>query len=167
MGCLRVLAECGTLDNRIESTMPGYGRGCEIWKIDYRIFYGNPSEDQVWQDVAEYLFETDFQHSGDQQLKIYASAIDTGGHHTQAVYSFVHTHAALGRRIFAVKGRSGREKHIKEGASKVDIDWRGKTRKRGLILWQVGTNLAKDLIYGRLQITKPGPGYMHFSKVDR
>ncbi len=164
MGCLLLLAGCDTQDNRIEVTVRGYGRGCETWKIDHRIFYGNPEEEQVWQDVAEYLFEAEFQHAAGQLVRIHASAIDTGGHHTQAVYAFVHAHAALGRKVYAVKGRSGREKHIKDGASKVDIDWRGKTRKRGLILWQVGTNLAKDLIYGRLQITKPGPGYMHFSK---
>jgi phage terminase large subunit GpA-like protein len=164
MGCLRLLAGCDTQDNRIEVTVWGYGRGCQKWHIDHRIFYGNPNEDQVWQDVAEYLFEAEFKHASGRSLTIYASAIDTGGHNTQAVYNFVHTHAALGRRIFAVKGRSGREKHIKDGASKVDLDWRGKTRRRGLILWQVGTNLAKDLIYGRLQITRPGPGYMHFSK---
>jgi phage terminase large subunit GpA-like protein len=46
----------------------------------------------------------------------------------------------------------------------VDIDWRGKVRRKGLILWQVGTNLAKDLIFGRLQIERQGPGFMHFSK---
>jgi phage terminase large subunit GpA-like protein len=164
MGCVRLLAGCDTQDNRIEVTVRGYGRGCETWKIDHRILYGNPSEDQVWEDVAEYLFETEFPHTCGKQLQIFASSIDTGGHHTQAVYAFVHKHAALGRKIFAVKGRSGREKHIKDGVTKVDIDWRGKTKKRGLHLWQVGTNLAKDLIYGRLQITKPGPGYMHFSK---
>jgi phage terminase large subunit GpA-like protein len=164
MGCVRLLAGCDTQDNRIEVTVRGYGRGCQTWHIDHRIFYGNPDEDQVWQDVAEYLFEYEFEHAGGSKLKIYASAIDTGGHKTQAVYAFVHAQQALGRKVYAVRGRSGREKHIKDGASKVDIDWRGKTRKRGLILWQVGTNLAKDLIYGRLQITKPGPGYMHFSK---
>lgn len=164
MGCVRLLAGCDTQDNRVEVTVRGYGRGCETWKIDHRILYGNPGEDQVWQDVAEYVFETEFAHAGGQQLRIYAAAIDTGGHHTQAVYAFVHAQSSLGRKVFAVKGRSGREKHIKDGVSKVDIDWRGKTKKRGLFLWQVGTNLAKDLIYGRLQITKPGPGYMHFSK---
>lgn len=164
MGCVRLLAGCDTQDNRIKVTVRGYGRGCETWKVDHRILYGNPSEDQVWEDVAEYLFETEFPHACGKQLQIFASSIDTGGHHTQAVYAFVHKHAALGRKIFAVKGRSGREKHIKDGVTKVDIDWRGKTKKRGLHLWQVGTNLAKDLIYGRLQITKPGPGYMHFSK---
>ena len=164
MGCVRLLASGDTQDNRVEITVWGYGRGCQKWHIEHRIFYGNPDEDQVWQDVAEYLWETEFEHAGGGKLKIYAAAIDSGGHKTQAVYSFVHAQAALGRKIYAVRGRSGREKHIKDGASKVEINWRGKTMKRGLILWQVGTNLAKDLIYGRLQITKPGPGYMHFSK---
>ncbi len=164
LGCLRLLAGCDTQDNRIEVGVRGYGRGCESWLVDYKVFYGNPSEDQVWKDVAEYLFETDFQHAGGQKLRIYASAIDTRGHKTQAVYAFVHAQAALGRRIYAVAGRAGREKHIKDGVSKVDIDWRGKVKRKGLLLWQVGTNLAKDLIYGRLEISKPGPGYMHFPK---
>jgi phage terminase large subunit GpA-like protein len=163
-GCVLLLAGCDTQDNRIEVTVRGYGRGCETWHIDHRIFYGNPGEDQVWLDVAEYLFENDFLHAGGQKLRIHASAIDTGGHYTQAVYNFVHTYAGMGHRIFAVRGKPGREKHIKDGAAKVDIDWRGKKRRRGLILWHVGTNLAKDLLYGRLQIARPGPGYMHFSK---
>lgn len=162
-GCLQLLAGCDTQDNRIEVTVRGYGRGCETWHVDHQIFYGSPSEDQVWQDVAEYLFEREFPHAAGSKLKIHASGIDTGGHHTQAVYSFVDEHAGRGHRIFALKGRSGREKHIKDGAGKVEIDSRGKKRKRSLILWQVGTNMAKDLLYGRLQIERPGPGYMHFS----
>lgn len=162
MGCVKLLCGGDTQDNRVEVVVWGYGRGCEKWLIDHRIFYGSPSDDQVWQDLAEYLFENQFAHASGRMLQISGTAIDTGGHHTQAVYAFVAAHAA--RQVYAVRGRSGREKHIKDGASKVDIDWRGKVRKRGLILWQVGTNLAKDLIYGRLQITKPGPGYMHFSK---
>ncbi|MBK9447554.1 MAG: phage terminase large subunit family protein, partial [Betaproteobacteria bacterium] len=48
-------------------------------------------------------------------------------------------------------------------AGKVDIDWKGRLRKNGLVLWHVGTNHAKDMIHGRLQITRPGPGYIHFS----
>jgi phage terminase large subunit GpA-like protein len=161
-GCVRLLAGADTQDNRVEVAVWGYGRGCQTWLIDYRIFYGNPSEDAIWADVAEYLFETEFQHAAGQKLKIYGTAIDSGGHHSHAVYSFAQAHAA--KRVFAVKGRSGREKHIKDGATKVDIDWRGRKKKNGAILWQVGTNLAKDLIYGRMQITKPGPGYINFTK---
>ena len=161
-GCVRLLAGADTQPNRVEIATWGYGRGCQTWLIDYRIFYGNPDQDEVWADVAEYLFETRFRHASGQELKIHGTAIDSGGHNTHAVYAFCAANAA--RRVFAVKGRSGREKHIKDGATKVDIDWRGRIRKHGALLWQVGTNLAKDLIYGRLQITRPGPGYIHFSK---
>lgn len=162
MGCLMLLAGIDTQPNRLEVGVWGYGRGCETWTIDHRIFYGNPDEDEVWDEVDEYLFETDFPHASGQRLRIAGAAIDTGGHNTHAVYAWAAKHAR--RKVFAVKGRSGREKSIKDGASKVDIDWRGRLRKNGLILWWVGTNHAKDLIHGRLQIARPGPGYIHFSQ---
>lgn len=161
MGCLLLLAAVDTQDNRLEITVRGYGRGLETWTIAHEILYGSPGEDDVWQELEEILFETEFHHASGQTLRIAACAIDTGGHYTQAVYAFAEKH--FRRKVFAVKGASGREKHIKNGAQKVDIDWRGRLRKRGLILWHVGTNLVKDLLHSRLQLTKPGPGYMHFS----
>ncbi|UGQ49262.1 phage terminase large subunit family protein [Massilia endophytica] len=164
LGGLLLLASCDTQDNRIEVLVRAIGRGMEVWYVDYRIFYGNPSEDQVWSDLAEYLWEATLVHAGGAPMKIHAAAIDTQGHHTHAVYSFVAAQARLGHKIYAVRGSPGVEKHIKNGVGKVDIDWRGKKVKKGLLLWHVGTNLAKDLIYGRLQITKTGPGYTHFSK---
>ena len=39
----------------------------------------------------------------------------------------------------------------------------GKVMKRGVRLWFVGTDTAKDLLFGRLMGTQPGPGYVHFS----
>ena len=32
---------------------------------------------------------------------------------------------------------------------------------RSLKLWPVGTDTAKHLLYGRLRLTEPGPGYVH------
>lgn len=161
IGCVLLLCGVDTQDNRLEATVRGYGRGCETWTIAHRVFYGNPGEDAVWADLEEFLFETEFPHASGQQLRIAATAIDTGGHYTHAVYDFCHRHAR--RQVFGVKGRNGREKHIKDGVQKVDIDWRGRIKKRGALLWHVGTNLAKDLLYSRMQITRHGPGYMHFS----
>ena len=161
MGCLLLLVGIDTQPNRLEVNVWGYGRGCETWSIADRVFFGNPDEDDVWADLEEFLFETEFPHESGAMLKIFAAAIDTRGHNTHAVYNWCSKHSK--RRVFAIAGRSGREKHIKDGASKVDIDWRGRMRKNGLILWWVGTNHAKDLIHGRLQIEKPGPGYIHFS----
>ena len=161
LDALILLAGVDTQDNRLEVVVWGYGRGCEQWTVAHRVFFGNPAEDAVWDDLAEFLFEQQFDHAGGQKIGIHASAIDTRGHNTHAVYNFAAKHAR--RNVFAVAGRSGREKHIKDGASKVDIDWRGRLRKSGVILWHVGTNHAKDLLYGRMQLTRPGPGYLHFS----
>lgn len=161
MGAVMLLAGIDTQDNRLECVVWGYGRGCQKWCVAHRIFWGNPDEDEVWHDLEEFLFEKEFPHASGQALHITAASIDTRGHKTQAVYSWAAKHQR--RRVFAIAGRSGREKHIKDGASKVDIDFRGRVRKNGLLLWWVGTNLAKDVIHGRLQLTSPGPGYMHFS----
>jgi phage terminase large subunit GpA-like protein len=161
MGCVLLMASIDTQPNRLECAVWGWGRGCEMWAIDHRVIFGNPNEDEVWHELEEYIFETDFPHASGQRLRISAAGIDTGGHNTHAVYHWVAQHSR--RKVFALKGRSGREKTIKDGASKVDIDWRGRLRKNGLVLWLVGTNHAKDLLYGRLQIQRPGPGYIHFS----
>lgn len=161
-GAVLLLAYIDTQPNRLECGVWGYGRGCEMWSVAHRIFFGNPDEEEVWADLDEFLFETEFTHASGSRLRITGAGIDTGGHNTHAVYNWASKHSR--RKVFATKGRSGREKHIRDGASKVDIDWKGRLRKNGLVLWWVGTNHAKDLLHGRLQITKPGPGYIHFSK---
>lgn len=161
-GALLLLAGVDTQDNRLEATVWGIGRGVERWTVEHKVFFGNPAEDDVWQDLEEYLFETTFPHVTGSTLRIHASAIDSGGHNTQAVYDFVYRHR--GRRVYAIKGRSGAEKHIKDGAGQVDLDHRGRRKKRGLILWHVGTNHAKDLLFSMLEISRPGPGFVHLSQ---
>jgi phage terminase large subunit GpA-like protein len=162
MGCLLLLASIDTQPNRLEIAIWGYGRGGEMWTVDHRVLFGNPNEDDVWHEAEEYLFETQIDHASGQKMSVLGVAVDSGGHNTHAVYAWAAKHSR--RKVFAIKGRSGRERTIKDGASKVDIDWRGRVRKNGLVLWHVGTAHAKDLLHGRLQIQRPGPGYVHFSR---
>lgn len=160
-GGLLLLAGVDTQDNRLELVVWAHGRGGETWTVDHKVLFGNPAQDAVWRDLEEALFETEYSHASGYPLRITATAIDSGGHHTGEVYEFARRHGR--RNVFAIRGVSGRERHIKNGAVQVDINWRGQKRKNGVILWHVGTNLAKDLLYSRLQLTKPGPGYVHFS----
>jgi phage terminase large subunit GpA-like protein len=160
-GCLLLLAGCDTQDNRIEVAVWGFGRGGEMWTVEHKIFYGNPSEDAVWLELEDFLLNTRYAHEVGPAIGIYASGIDSGGHHSHAVYEFARKHAR--RRVYALRGRPVGEKHIKDGATHVDIDWRGKRVKKGVVLWHVGTNLAKDLLYGRLQVRTQGAGYVHIS----
>lgn len=158
--CLLLLAGADTQDNRIEIGVWGYGRGSQMWTIDHHVIFGNPGEEAIWTEVEDYLLNSTFPHAAGAELQITGTAVDSGGHHTQAVYEFAYRHKT---RVFAVKGRQLGEKSIKEGNVAVDIDWRGRRRKNGTMLWHVGTNHAKDLLFSRLTVSIPGPGYVHFS----
>ena len=46
--------------------------------------------------------------------------------------------------------------------SKADIDWNGRRVDGGVMLWTVGTDVAKDHIFNRFKLTN-GWGAMHFS----
>jgi phage terminase large subunit GpA-like protein len=161
VGVLVLLAGIDTQDDRLECSVWGYGRGCESWLVDHVVFFGNPAQDDVWSDLEKYLFG-EFERADGATLRITATAIDTQGHNTQSVYAWCYKQRAR-RNVYAIAGRSGREKAINSGSSLVDINHKGKRLKNGVRLWQVGTNLAKDLILSRLNIAAQGAGYVHFS----
>ena len=68
------------------------------------------------------------------------------------MYSFVRPRE--GRRVFAIKGVGGEGRALVGRPSKNNV---GKVR-----LFPVGVDTAKELIYARLKIGEPGPGYCHF-----
>lgn len=164
-GCFMLVVGADVQGDRIEARIKGYGRGEESWTIDRAVFYGDPAMDasmegSPWKALDEYL-RTPVDHVSGRRLHIMAAAIDSGGHHTQAVYNF--TRARSHRHIFAIKGQSVGGKPILGKPSDVQVNIRGQKIK-GHKLWPVGSDTAKALIYGRMRLTEPGPGYMHFSR---
>jgi phage terminase large subunit GpA-like protein len=160
-GCLLLLCGADVQGNRIEAQVWGFGPGGEMWTIDHRQFFGNPEQADVWHDLEEFLFDQTYPHACGGEHPIYATAIDSGGTATDAVYAFAHKHRA--RRVFAIRGFPGIERAIEQGNTKVDFNWQGRREKHGTTLWHVGTNLAKDRLAARLLVGKPGPGYIHLS----
>ncbi|MES2909874.1 MAG: terminase gpA endonuclease subunit [Pseudomonadota bacterium] len=157
-----LVLNCGVdvQDDRFELVTWATGRGHEKWVIDYYVIPANPADERDWDKIDAYLNIT-FLHASGQKLKIEAMAIDTGGHFTHQVYNFCRLRER--RRVFAVRGDPMPSKMVKSKATIQDVNWKGKVLKRGVKLWYVGTDTAKDLIYGRLLVTQPGPGYVHFS----
>lgn len=147
--------------DRWEAVVWAVGRGEEMWCVDYSVLHGNPSDEREWTKLDEYL-GTPFQHASGHVLKIDAVAIDTGGNSTHQVYNYVRSRPS--RKFFAIKGETAPGRPVKGRSTAVDVNWRGKVLKRSVKLWFVGTDTAKDLIHGRLQVAQPGPGYMHFSQ---
>lgn len=138
-------------DDRLECEIVGWGKDEESWSIDYRIFYGDPSTPQLWNDLDNFLKHV-YQTEDGREMGIRAGCIDSGGHYTQAVYNFVRPREA--RRIFAIKGMAGESRPIVSRPSKNNI---GKVR-----LFTLGVDNIKDLLFSRLTIQSEGAGYCHF-----
>ncbi|NHR07656.1 phage terminase large subunit family protein [Chromobacterium haemolyticum] len=161
MGGLVLVAGVDVQADRFEVVVWALGRGEESWTVDYVQLHANPADETEWDKLDAYL-QTAFPHAAGSMLTIEAAAVDTGGHYTHQAYNFCRQRAR--RKIFAVKGDSQQGKPIKGRSSSQDVNWRGKVIKRGVKLWLVGTDTAKDLLHGRLQIVGAGPGAVHFSK---
>ena len=151
-GVLVLTAGVDTQDDRFEVEVVGYGKEMESWSIDYAIINGDPNLAETRKRLDAYLKRT-FTCKDGTQMKIFATAVDTGGHRTKAAYAFCKPRFA--RRVFAIKG-----------ATSVDapfVNLRASRKNMGKIqLFHIGVNVGKDEIYANLAITEKGGGYMHF-----
>lgn len=131
-------------DDRVEAEVVGWGMDEESWSLDYRVIFGDPSGPVLWADLERYLAEH----------KAAAVCVDSGGHHTQAVYRFCRD--KLRRRWFAIKGMAGKRPVWPKRSSRNNV---GRVN-----LFLIGVDAAKDQVFSHLKLTTPGPGYCHFPK---
>ena len=139
--------------DRIEAEIIGWGVNEESWNIDYRIFRGDTTKPEVWDEFAQ-MFDHEYKHESGNSLHIAAVGIDSG-YNTQIVYDFVRKHSS--RRVFAMKGVSGAGKPIVA----MSRSSRAKN-KRKVDLYTIGVDDAKILLSSRLRILDHGAGYCHF-----
>lgn len=147
--------------DRLECEVVGWGGGEESWSIDYHVIHGDPDIPEgaigsPWTQLTDYLRKT-WKDAFGVEFSIEATCIDTGGANTQAVYKYVKT--KRGMRVYGIKGQGG------EGLPIVGTPQRkrsGKKTGRPIDLYPVGVDQAKHILYRRLRIKEPGPGYCHF-----
>jgi phage terminase large subunit GpA-like protein len=152
--------------DRLEAYLWAWGRGMERQMLDRAILYGDPSRPETeagspWQQLSEYR-AMPVLHSNGRAVPVLACFVDSGGHHTQAVYAY--TRAWQAQHVHAVKGASESGKAILGKPTYQDISWRGESIKRGVRLWSLGTDTAKAELYGRFRLQDPGPGYVHLTR---
>jgi phage terminase large subunit GpA-like protein len=147
--------------DRLEAYRWAWGRGMERQLVDREVIYGDPAQPEVWQRLTEYR-RTPVLNVHGREVPLLATMIDSGGHHTQAVYSYCR--AFQGERVHATKGQSQAGKAILGRPSAQDVNYRGEKAKRGVKLWPIGADTAKAEIYGRLRLGVPGPGYIHLTR---
>jgi len=140
--------------DRLEAEIVGWGAGEENWNIDYKVFRGDVTQPEVWDELAE-MFDYEFTHESGNILTIATTTIDSG-YQTQLVYDFVYRNRH--RRVYAVKGVEGAGRPIISQS----IAKSKKNKNRKVDLYIVGVDDAKLLLASRLRISDVGSGYCHF-----
>jgi phage terminase large subunit GpA-like protein len=158
-GVVLLLMAVDVQDTWLETTVWGFGRGEEMWRIWHQKVDGSPAYDEVWQQIDS-IRKTQWPRENGGTLTVRHCAVDTGGHFTQEAYEFCRARAAEG--VVAIKGSSIKAAPALGKGSKVDVNWRGRLVKRGLTLYQVGGDTLKRTIYARLKKDGTGPGAIHF-----
>ena len=138
-------------DDRLELEFVGWGREEESFGLGYHVLHGDPGAPEVWADLDK-LLARQLRHESGLMLPVSAACIDSGGHHSEAVYQFCWPR--MPRRIWAVKGVSGFGRPVfprkqSKGFNKAP-------------LFLVGVDAAKERVYSKLRVTEPGPGFCHF-----
>ncbi len=152
LGAVLLTAGVDVQDNELHCEVTGWGIGEESWLVDYHVFRGDPSSASPWAELDQHLLQP-WAHESGPEITVQAACIDSGGHHTNAVYQFCSARSR--RRVFAIKGMAGTRPV-----------WTTKPTRNTIAkhpLWLVGVDGAKSTVIGRLRITEPGaPGYCHF-----
>lgn len=162
-GC-KILLGIDTQADRWEAVAWAIGRDGEKWPIDYRVIYGNPAQQGDWEDKLDPVISSVYKHVNGRDMKIDATGIDTGGSNwTHQAYNYCRSRSHRG--VYATKGDGALGAPIKMKPTWVDINSQGRILKRGVKLWRICTDTAKDLLHGQLdQIKQPGPGYIHLNR---
>jgi phage terminase large subunit GpA-like protein len=139
-------------DDRVEIGVEAWGEGERNARIDLIILHGDLSQRDFWTEDVEGALSGTYRHESGVDLRIACATIDSGGHFTNEVYKFVKPRER--RRIYAIKGKNGTGYPI--------INRPSRKNKGKVTLFSIGTDTAKELIFKRYEIEKPGPGYIDF-----
>ena len=157
-----VLLTCGVdvQDNRLAVSVWGWGEGETGWMIWHQELMGDPTQTEVWAQLDQVLV-TQWATAGNKSLKVSQVAVDSGGHCTHEVYRYVRDRVR--QNVVAIKGSSRRNSPAVGKGSKVDVSWQGRVLKRGVTLYQLGTDTIKTTLFGRLRHNEAGGiGTLHF-----
>jgi phage terminase large subunit GpA-like protein len=149
----------GSVGDRLAVSVWAWGREEEGWLIDHQEIYGDPCRPEVWKQL-DVLVMHQWEHAGGGKLRADVVAVDSGGHATAEVYQYARERAGAG--VVAIKGQSQRGKPPIGKATKVDINAKGRTLKRGAQVFPVGGDTIKTTLFGRLKHNERGAGYLHF-----
>jgi phage terminase large subunit GpA-like protein len=152
LGVCYITAGIDTQDDRLEVHLIGWGRGMASWTLDYVVLPGDPARPEVWAALTA-LLNRPIQHAGGAKLRVAAAAVDGRGHRTPFVKAWALANQDSVdpvQRPMVIFGAKANNAPVLGRPKWEDIKSDGKTEKRGLHTWQVGTVAAKHWLFRRL-----------------
>lgn len=140
-GVLVLTAAVDTQDDRLEYECVGWGLNKNSWGIEYGVFYGDPRQQQVWDDLDAWL-KKQWEYADGYKLGISCTCIDSGGHATSEVYKFCKPREQ--RKVFAIKGKGG--------AGVPLINKPSRSNRYNVPLFLLGVDGGKETVYSRLKL---------------
>ena len=141
-------------DDRLEISVIGWTGEEQSRVLHHNKLYGSPGEPAIWAQLDVFLKADHFTADG-RILRIKATAIDSGGHHTQQAYEFCRSR--MGQRVVPIKGRKGAYPIWPTKSSKTKLS-------RGVSLFLIGVDTARDSLRSALAVRDPAlPRYVAFS----
>lgn len=156
-GVIYLTAGVDTQDDRFEYEIVGWGIGKESWGIEKGVIYGDMKQPDIWQRLDQTLQKTWTKKDGTRMM-LTAGCIDSGGHFTNEVYRFCLER--WNRNVWAIKGSN-------KGMEAPFISNPSRNNRVKVPLFTIGVDTGKCLVYDRLNVKHPGPGYCHFPKGER
>ena len=148
--------------NRIEVEVRGWGKDCESWSIDYRVYHGDTSTDEAYSPLDDILRER-WKDCEGQDIGILRLAIDSG-YRAPSVYKWAKKYPRS--KVMVVKGYDDLDRIFQ--MPKQTTDWSHAP------VWKIGVSTTKRELYGWLKQELPSDqeikdfgfpyGFIHFPK---
>lgn len=135
----------------------GIGAKEEMWAIAWKRIDGDPASARLRREVMDYLNTPLIDEDG--RKRYIAQCCYDANYHSNSVHRMAADFVGVkGARIVPIIGRDGRQRPI---IADPPAETR-RRRRRSKPSRIVGTDVVKDLLMQRLQITERGPEYIHF-----
>ena len=154
-GVLVLTAGVDIGERQINYEIVGWGKGRESWGIEYGILDGDPREDEVWIQLDEAVFNRGFVTHDNKRMRVKRMAVDSN-YASDFVYAYTKPRQP---RAISVRGEGGIGKPFVKGAGTL-------TKGNHARLITFGVDSGKEEIVNRLKVTRRGPGYCHFPKLE-
>jgi phage terminase large subunit GpA-like protein len=133
--------------NRFEVLVVAWGRGDQCWFVDWVQIAGDPTRADDWAELDDYLDKLVIPNSCGVPMRPELFGIDSGNW-SHDVYTWARKNQHRG--VIALKGTGEPTAPVLGRPSAKDVNAKGRTVKRGVNLWLVGTHAAKQKLIGLL-----------------